>query len=98
MNSQRFDQLCKPRIFFDTGEDIESLVDVVELVVAEVEVEGVEDVTLGDLAVEGGDGEPGAEVVAGDVAGDSVPDFEGGALVGGFGHEVDLGGFGLHVY
>ena len=56
MNSQCFDQLCKIGIFFDTGEDIESFVDVVELVVAEVEVEGVEDVTLGDLAVEGGDG------------------------------------------
>ena len=75
MNSQRFDQLCESGIFFDAGEDIEAFVDVVELVVAEVEVEGVEDVTLGDLAVEGGDGEPGAEVVAGDVAGDSVPDF-----------------------
>lgn len=71
-------------------EQIQAAIHIVRLVFTEVEVERVEDSADGDFAVEVRDEEPFAEVVARDVHGDSVPDFGGCAVVGGFVGEVDL--------
>lgn len=44
----------------------------------------------GDGTMEGGEMEPGSQVVAGDVVGDSGPDFEGSAVRGRVVRKVDL--------
>lgn len=56
---------------FDAVEDVEGAINVFGLVLAKVEVDGVKDVVESDGAVESGKEEPCAEVVAGDVVGDS---------------------------
>lgn len=64
------------RVRLDAVEEVEPAVERL-LVLAEVEVDGAEDVALGDEAEEGGEEEPGAEVEAGGEGGDAVPEFWG---------------------
>jgi hypothetical protein len=76
---QDLDAAGKAPVGFDPVEDVERSVQVV-LVLAKVEVNGVEDEAEGDVAVECGDEEPVAEVDAGDVGCDAVPYFWGRAV------------------
>lgn len=64
------------RVRLDAVEEVQPAVERL-LVLAEVEVDGAEDVPLGDEAEEGGEEEPGAEVEAGGEGGDAVPEFRG---------------------
>lgn len=53
------------------------------LVLSEIEIDGLEDDVRCDVAVEGGDGEPGAEVETWDEVRYAFPDLWGDAFVGG---------------
>ena len=76
------------RVGLDAVEDVEAAVEV--LVFAEVEVDGVEDEPDGDVAVEGGDEEPCAEVVTGDISCDALPYFMRSTMGCWFVHEMNL--------
>jgi hypothetical protein len=82
VNSESSDSARKEQVYLDPVKDVECSVPVVR-VLAQVQVDCVEDATEGDIAMEGRHKKPRAEEVSGDKACDPVPDLWRNALGGG---------------
>ena len=89
MNSKSSDSAREERIYLDPVKDVECPVVVVR-VLAEVKVDGMEDATEGDIAMEGRYKKPGAKEVSGYKACDPVPNLWRNTLGGRNARKADL--------
>lgn len=90
MQPQAFHSAGKHRVGLCSVKDIESPREIV-LVFPKVKIQGMKDLADSDVSVEGGDRQPGPEVIARDVQGDALPDFGRYSLRGGVVLKADLG-------